>query len=491
MADRAGRNLLDGTLSVLIAEALFPMTAMISAAYLTRRFGRGEYGTLALCASIVAWIQWSITTLFSRATIKFVREADDWRPIAQTVLRQEIIFGVVAALGLMALAEPVARMLQATGLAWALVLLAIDIPIFCAANAHQVILVGLGGFRCRAIASTARWTVRLILIIGLVEIGLGLHGALMGLIGASVAELAVYRCFVRPALSGQEGFPFRRMLGYVAPLFVFSMSMRLFDRTDLLLVTLPALGGSMDRAGVFGAAQQMALLPALFTGSFSPLLLSTLSYQLSDGRLEAARLIARQGLRVALLLLPIAALVAALANATVRMVFGSQFEAAGPLLAILFLGSCARVVVGIGTSILTAIGRPGLCTWLGLPMWLTLITVQLVTIPRFGITGAAVATTAVACLGAIATLLLVDHAWALRPPAGAAIRSAAVSVLVFGVATALPEARSWVVLNYLIGLAVIGLAFLSLGEFNPAERSLFRSAIVRLMQPSSLASETV
>jgi O-antigen/teichoic acid export membrane protein len=354
-----------------------------------------------------------------------------------------------------------------------------------------VILVGLGGFRRRAIASAARWTVRLTLIIVLVEFGFGLHGALMSLIGTSVAELAVYRYFVRPSLSGQEVFPLRAMLGYVAPLFVFSMSMRLFDRTDLLLVTWPALGGSIDQAGVFGAAQQMALLPALFTGAFSPLLLSTLSHQLSRGRHESARLIARQGLRVALLLLPLAALVAALADATVRMVFGTQFEAAGPLLAILFLGSCARVVVSVGTSILTAIGRPRLCSWIGLPMWLTLITTQLVMIPRFGITGAAVATTAVACLGAIATVLLVDHAWALRPPVGAAVGSAAVSVLVFGVASALPDARSWILPNYLIGVAVIGLAFLGLGEFNPAERSLLRSAIGRLVQPSWRASETV
>lgn len=491
MADRAGRNLLDGTLSVLIAEGLFPLTAMISAAYLTRQLDRVEYGTLVLCVSIVVWIQWSITTLFSRATIKFVRQTDDWRPIGQTVLRQEILFGVVAALGLMALAGPVARLLHAPTLVGALGLLAIDIPIFCAANAHQVILVGLGGFRGRAIASAARWIVRLVLIVVLVKFGFGLRGALMGLIGASVAELTVYRCFVRPSLSGQEGFALREMLGYVAPLFVFSMSMRLFDRTDLLMVTLPVLGGSMDRAGVFGAAQQIALLPALFTGSFSPLLLSTLSDQLSRGHDEAARLIARQGLRVALLLVPIAALVAALANATVHVAFGTQFDAAGPLLAILFLGSCARVVVGIGATILTAIGRPRLCTWIGLPMWLTLIAAEIAMIPRFGTIGAAVATTTVACLGAIATLLLVDRAWALRPPVGAAVRSAAVSILVFAVASALPEASSWLLPNYLIGVAVIGLAFLGLGEFNSAERTLLRSALGRVVQPSSLASEVV
>jgi O-antigen/teichoic acid export membrane protein len=124
-------------------------------------------------------------------------------------------------------------------------------------------------------------------------------------------------------------------------------------------------------------------------------------------------------------------------------------------------------------------------------MWLTMLLAQLVVIPRFGIAGAAVATTVVACLGAVATFVLVDHAWALRPPVSAAVRSAAVSVLVFALASALPQAPSWVLPNYLIGVAVIGLAFLGLGEFNPAERLLLRSAVGRLVQPSSLASEVV
>jgi O-antigen/teichoic acid export membrane protein len=124
-------------------------------------------------------------------------------------------------------------------------------------------------------------------------------------------------------------------------------------------------------------------------------------------------------------------------------------------------------------------------------MWLTLIAAELVMIPRFGTIGGAIATTTVACLGAIVTLLLVDRAWALRPPAGAAVRSAAVSVLVFAVASALPDAGAWLLPNYLIGASVIGLAFLGLGEFNPAERSLLRSALGRLVQPSSLASEVV
>ena len=198
----------------------------------------------------------SLGFLFSRATIKFVREAEDWRPIGQTVLRQEILFGIVAAGGLVALAHPLAQWLHSPALAGGFRLLAIDIPIFCAANAHQVILVGLGGFRRRALASMARWIVRLVLIIVLVELGFGLNGALLGLIGASVAELTVYRLYLRPPLFGRTRFPLRQMLGYLAPLFVFSMSMRLFDRTDLLLVTLPALGGSVERAGIYAVAQQ-------------------------------------------------------------------------------------------------------------------------------------------------------------------------------------------------------------------------------------------
>jgi hypothetical protein len=193
---------------------------------------------------------------------------------------------------------------------------------------------------------------------------------------------------------------------------------------------------------------------------------------------------------VAILLVPIAALVAALANATGHVVFGAQFDAAGPLLAILFLGSCARVVVGIGAAILTAIGRPGLCTWIGLPMWLALIAAELVMIPRFGTIGGAVATTTVACLGAIATLLLVDRAWALRPPVGRRPVGGGQRPRVRGGQRA---ARSGFVAatNYLIGVAVIGLHSWASVNSNPAERSLLRSALGRVVQPSSLAGEVV
>ena len=489
--DRDGRALLDGTLGVLLADGLFPLTATIGAMYLTRQLDRAEYGTLSLCVAIVVWIQWSITALFRNPTIKFIRQAQNWRPIGQTVLRQEIFVGGVAALGLAAAAAPAARALHAPALTWALRLLALDIPVFCAADAHQLILIGLGKFRSRAIASTARWSVRLLLIIALVECGFGLAGALIGLIGASVAELAVCRYFVRPPFSAQAGFPLTAMFGYVAPLFVFSMSMRLFDRTDLLMVTWPSLGGSMERAGLFSAAQQLALLPALFAGALGPLLLSTLSDQLARGKDDAARAIAQQGLRAALLLLPVAALVAALARSTVTTVFGTPFESAAPLLGILFFASCARVVVSIGVSILTAIGRPGLCSWVGVPMWLAVVALQLLTIPRFGMTGAAAATTTIACSGAIATMFLLNQAWNLRPPFAVAARSMAVSVLVFGVAVALPDGRTWVVANYVIGVAVIVFAFLILGEFTVAERLQLRSALGRLMQPTLGASEAV
>jgi len=77
-SSQPGRQMFDGTMRVLFAESLFPITAVITAAFLTRRLGTEGYGLLTLAASMIVWVEWSIPALFSRATIKFIREAEDW-----------------------------------------------------------------------------------------------------------------------------------------------------------------------------------------------------------------------------------------------------------------------------------------------------------------------------------------------------------------------------------------------------------------------------
>ena len=63
--------------------------------------------------------------------------------------------------------------------------------------------------------------------------------------------------------------------------------MAAIDKLDLF--ALKILGGSTDLAGLYGVAQNVAIVPRLFALSFSPLLLSTLTRLLRDGNEPLAR----------------------------------------------------------------------------------------------------------------------------------------------------------------------------------------------------------
>lgn len=78
---------------ILLAEALFIPTGLLTAAFLTRRFGPYGYGLFILAATLVSSAEWCVLSLFSRATVKFISEAQDWRPIGATILRLYLIAG--------------------------------------------------------------------------------------------------------------------------------------------------------------------------------------------------------------------------------------------------------------------------------------------------------------------------------------------------------------------------------------------------------------
>src|SRR4051794_9610733 len=110
-APDAGRRLLDGMFWVLLAEALFPLTAVVTAGGLTRRLDKSEYGQLTLTVSLISWIQISLLALFARATIVFVRRADDWKAVGATVVRYQLMLGLMAFAALFASANVIASLL--------------------------------------------------------------------------------------------------------------------------------------------------------------------------------------------------------------------------------------------------------------------------------------------------------------------------------------------------------------------------------------------
>ncbi len=469
------RHTLVGTLRVFLADMLILPTGLLTTAYLTRRLGPEGYGLFILAATLVAWVEWSVSSLFSRTTIKFVGEAQDWRPVGAAVAWLHLLSGAAAMLLLALLAGPLAALLHEPRLAGYLRLFSLDIPLFALAQAHRNILVGIGGFRERALASAGRWVSRLLIIVLLVQLGFSVSGAILGSIAASLVELVIGRIYVRPSLWRPAGFSVRPLWGYAVPLLFAAVSLRLFDKLDL--VSLKALGASAEQAGIYGAAQSLSLVPGIFALSFSPLLLSTLTRLLLSGEADAARKMGRDAMRLALLLFPFAGLVAGAAPEIVRLIFGQRFLSAAPLLALLIFGAVALMMVSVASAILIGAGKPGWTVALASPLVPLALTGCFFFIPAWGPRGAALATTLTAAAGALASILAVKRLWGILPSATTLLRSFLLSTLAY-IAAALWPAPGILLLVKLPAISLlICLAYSFLGEFSAAERELIRSIL--------------
>jgi O-antigen/teichoic acid export membrane protein len=89
--------------------------------------------------------------------------------------------------------------------------------------------------------------------------------------------------------------------------------------------------------------------------------------------------------------------------------FGSAFTAGYPLMAILFAGILAKSLVGPGEVLLSMTGRQNLCVLVYAATLLASIALYMVLIPRFGLTGAAMAAALAMMIEAILLHLVVRH----------------------------------------------------------------------------------
>jgi O-antigen/teichoic acid export membrane protein len=469
--------MIDGTARILLAEVLFPLTALITTGFLTRQLGPQGYGLLALGLTTIIWMESAVTSFFTKATIKFVGETSDWKPIGAMVVRLSLKVGVGAMVLVWLLAVPLSALLNEPDLAFYLVIGAVDIPILCVGQAYRNVLIGTGNYRGGAVARASRWLSRMCLIILLVKAGLSITGALCGVIGSTLVELMISRRYLGPGAVEscvKASMPIHR---YGTMLFVSSLCLLVFNGMDLFM--LKVLGGTASQAGIYSAAQSLSLLPGLFSWTFSSLLLATLSRQLADFQGERARELARDAMRVTLWLIPVAAVIAGAAAEIVGVVFGSAFVPAGPLLALLIFGAVSNVMLMVSITIMTAAGLPARTVMFTAPLVLLALSGHLLLIPRLGQQGAALVTVVVSFLGASVAVANVYAVWQVWPPVGTMLRSLVVG-LVVGAAALLWPTPGLFVFAKLIVLGMMSLlGYWWIGEFRQGEIAVVRSFLLR------------
>jgi O-antigen/teichoic acid export membrane protein len=471
-----GHETLAGTVRVFAAEALVFPTGIITAAFLSRWLGTEGYGVFSLAAMVVAWLEWGTVSLLSRSTILSIRASPEWKPLATRILHLHLAAGLLAGALLWLAAPLLARALSLPSLSFYLRLFAIDVPLFVYAHGHRNIATGLGRFGHRARVVATRWIARLALILLLVGLGMSVTGAILASIGATAFELLVARHYDRAPLFSRPAVSSRPFLTTTVPLLLGALALRTLLDADLF--ALKALGASTADAGIYAAARNLALATNVFSAAFAPLILSTLVRLAREGALDHARDMSRDALRLILLLMPFAALVAGASDGIVRLVFGAEFAPAGPLLARLIFAGLAMAVVGVGATVLIAGGRLDRSARILVALVPLAIAAHMWAIPRFGPMGAAWVSTGTMTAGALMTLAAIARMWGVVPPPATLVRTALVALAVGLSASAWP-ASGWRLIAELAAFsAAIPLALIALGEFSRRELSVARNAVL-------------
>jgi O-antigen/teichoic acid export membrane protein len=435
--------------------------------YLTRRLGPGPFGLFALTTAVALWLELLIGATFSTASVRLISARPDWRSVGVTVIRLSGLVGLAAGAALWLGAAPLARLFSEGALSGYFRLAAVDIPLNTVALAYQMVLTGRGRYGVRARLIVLRWAARLVLTVILVEAGLSVPGAVLGFIGGSTVELIGGWLSAGLRTFKGRGLAWRDFWSAGSRYSLAGAGQRLFERMDMAF--LKAFGATAAQAGHYGAALNIAVVPALLTSGIVPVLVGTLSPLARIGDEAAVRSLGRLALRAAFWLPPLAALVAGSSLEIVTFLFGPGYRAAAPVLSLLIFAATGLFIFGMGAGVL---GGAGQGRWLLRATGLMLagaVSGYLIFIPLFGSMGAAGATTGATCLGALGALTGLARRLEVRPPRSTVLRSLAVSVLAGTAAGLWPSPGPWVVLKLAVLAMFIALAFTALGEFSRRE----------------------
>jgi O-antigen/teichoic acid export membrane protein len=483
-------RLFGGTLLVLAAEALAFPAGLIATILLTHYLLPADYGALALALASVAWLEWTVVTLFARAAWKLTAEADDWRAVAKPVVRVFLTTGLLVGVCVFAAAELAARMLNVPQLAPLLRILALEIPVFATAHAYRAVLIGRGLHGSRAAVSAGRWIARAILIAAGTLLGFSLNGIAALIVVATCVELALARSragsvrHADPARSDHATVHITagQLLAFAAPLAVSAICLRLIERMDIF--ALRVLGGSLENVAAYGIAQNLALGPALFGTAFVPAVVAAFSYRAARGDAAGARQLGSEALRAGFLVLALTLLAAGAAPGLIALLFGARYAAAAPLFALLIVGAGGSLLTALASAVLVGAGKLPWTVKLTAPLLLLAALGHMVLVPRYGALGAAIVTASTALIGATASCAATRVLVGMPIPFATLFRSVGLGGLAAWGLSRLDVNGVAVLPLLLLFLLLLVVALVLSGELRANERERIRALLRPAESPS-------
>jgi O-antigen/teichoic acid export membrane protein len=358
---------------------------------LARRLEPDGFGVVTLGLTLVAWFTFVVDSGTELLTVRDIaRTPDRFRQIADNVLGLRLALSLVAAVVFVVGVEVFARSVYTRD---AVVLFALLLPAI-ALNLRWMVL-GVGGSRGVAVGNVAS---RVLVLIGALLLVIDPSDVRRVPILETAGEL-LYALVILVYVSRRVGLirpgfdlgAWRLTLRQSLPLMASGVARATIFSFDVIVVSL-ALGP--HDLGIYGIALRPVDFAAGAVGLFS---LSFLSAFTATTHADAAALHGR-ALRVSVAACCALAFMLSLGSLLIPFVFGNEYVAAVPVLAILAWRVPFAALSGMYTSVLVARHRQRTLMWNAVAVVPAAVGIDLAAILLFGLTGAAVASIAVAAL---------------------------------------------------------------------------------------------
>ena len=382
---RIVRNVANGLLLILLARVLLTPD---------------EYGLLYLVISIIAVAQLGADLGIGRSAARFVSERKESAPstvpyILRTSLRYRLVLIGVVAAGLVVGRNLIADVLDEPALS-SLLLLGVLYMIFGSVYAYYMaVFQGFNRVDLSAKIEVVNNVARLLLVVALTALGLGVAGALFGYIvgavlGTIVGSIYLYRRYRSYDDSGGDRSLRNRLLKYSVPLTATHSASVIDNRVDTVLVAYFVNPVAVSYYVLSKQISEFVMMPASSLGfSVSP----TYGEQKANESLDhAARIYERTLEYVFLLYIPAAVGVFLVADPALTLLFGSEYAGAVPVLQVFGVYMIFQAVTKVTTNGLDYLGRANARAVAKGSTAVANAGLNLVLIPLYGATGAAVAT---------------------------------------------------------------------------------------------------
>jgi stage V sporulation protein B len=464
-----------GLIYIMLGQSVFMLSGYILHISIGRSLGPELYGIFGILTAFLFMLERLLFGSISKGITKFIVENKKAsRTIINHAIKIQSFFSLVIFFVFYILAGQIAMLMGDLSLTEYFQILTFLIMISGFYIIYLAALNGIEAFDKQAIIWVAYSVARILLVVLLIKAGYSLKGIVLGLLFAGILCLLISQYYCKP-LMGRGTFDKKGLISYSSKVLAFTFATLLIMNIDLISIKI-ILKDALA-TGFYTAALNLARIPTLIAFPLSIVLFPLITKSVSDNDTERAIDYINNTLRYLLLfLVPFAIIINATSHDLIILIYGSVYSAATSGLSILVFGMTFITISIVMNTIILAVCK---LSWIILFNFLLVfldVILNFILINKYGMIGAAIATTIIGLVGSTLSLYYVFRNFSFTIRWTFFINIIVSSVIIYFIARSYPFSGMLLLPSYLVLYAIYFAILFLFKEINSQDIRMLKGA---------------